>query len=315
MSCQVGPLERHIGRMANPFSTALTRWFCGMGHRRQADVRALDVRLSESIYESAEFGVPSPGLVVPAGRRPAGRRIPEGRLTPRLHAMPRWVRVWYRTPFIDRYAYSWMWWRGGWDVLVPRRFAATAASGRHPRTPPPDAHAKSHVGRIRRLLQRVHGGETRIARSMSVARCRVSVVATWSEFRSSAPDLADIVRHGFAVRNHATMATIRKDGAPRISSRGVDFSDDGEVYLGMMAGARRAADLRRDPRVAVHYPTVDPSDAIPPRGSVTARWLPTRSRSNHTGSVWTSTTSYTRRSPRTASSWRSRAGSPSLAYA
>jgi hypothetical protein len=33
--------------------------------------------------------------------------------------MPRWVRLWYRTPFIDRYAYEWMWWHGGWSVLVP----------------------------------------------------------------------------------------------------------------------------------------------------------------------------------------------------
>jgi hypothetical protein len=33
--------------------------------------------------------------------------------------MPRWVRVWYRVPFIDRYAYVWMWHHGGWDVLPP----------------------------------------------------------------------------------------------------------------------------------------------------------------------------------------------------
>jgi hypothetical protein len=23
----------------------------------------------------------------------------------------------YRTPLIDRYAYAWMWWHGGWDVI------------------------------------------------------------------------------------------------------------------------------------------------------------------------------------------------------
>ncbi|TWP32312.1 hypothetical protein FGL98_24450 [Leekyejoonella antrihumi] len=38
---------------------------------------------------------------------------------PNLHAIPRWARLWYRIPFIDRYAYEWMWWHGGWSVLVP----------------------------------------------------------------------------------------------------------------------------------------------------------------------------------------------------
>jgi hypothetical protein len=63
------------------------------------------------------------------------------------------------------------------------------------------------------------------------------------------------------------MATVRRDGAPRISGTGVDFADDGEVYLEMMAGAQRAADLRRDPRVAIHCPAEDPPDDDP------ARWL------------------------------------------
>jgi hypothetical protein len=57
------------------------------------------------------------------------------------------------------------------------------------------------------------------------------------------------------------MATIQRDGGPRISGTEVDFADDGEIYLGMMPGAKRAADLRRDPRLAIHCPTEDtPSD-------------------------------------------------------
>jgi hypothetical protein len=79
--------------------------------------------------------------------------------------------------------------------------------------------------------------------------------------------MAETVRRSFAIRKHATMATVRRDGAPRISGTEVDFADDGEVYLGMMAGAQRAADLRRDPRVAIHCPTEDPPDEDP------ARWL------------------------------------------
>jgi hypothetical protein len=72
--------------------------------------------------------------------------------------------------------------------------------------------------------------------------------------------MADTVRRSFAIRKHATMATVRRDGAPRISGTEIDFADDGEVYLAMMGGARRTVDLRRDPRVAVHSPTVDPPD-------------------------------------------------------
>jgi hypothetical protein len=63
------------------------------------------------------------------------------------------------------------------------------------------------------------------------------------------------------------MATIRLGGAPRISGTEIDFADDGEVYMAMMPGTRRAADLRRDPRVAIHSPTDDPPPDDP------AAWL------------------------------------------
>jgi len=59
------------------------------------------------------------------------------------------------------------------------------------------------------------------------------------------------------------MATLRRDGAPRISGTEVDFGDDG-LALGMMGGSFRAADLRRDGRVALHSCTADPDvDPIP----------------------------------------------------
>jgi Pyridoxamine 5'-phosphate oxidase len=53
------------------------------------------------------------------------------------------------------------------------------------------------------------------------------------------------------------MATLRRDGSPRISGTEVDFAD-GEVWFGSMPGAVKARDLQRDPRVAVHRATVDP---------------------------------------------------------
>lgn len=92
-------------------------------------------------------------------------------------------------------------------------------------------------------------------------------VASWAELEAAAPELAGTVRKAFAVRKHATMATIRLSGAPRISGTEVEFADDGGLYIAMMPGTRRAADLRRDPRVAIHSPTDDPPPDEP------AGWL------------------------------------------
>ena len=58
------------------------------------------------------------------------------------------------------------------------------------------------------------------------------------------------------------MATLRKDGSPRISGIEVEFRD-GEVILGLMPGSRKGADLRRDPRLALHSPSPDPPEDSP----------------------------------------------------
>ena len=88
-------------------------------------------------------------------------------------------------------------------------------------------------------------------------------MARWQEFEGADPELAAHVRRCFAIRKHATLATLRRDGSPRISGTEVDFADDGEVYLGMMAGSLKALDLRRDPRLALHCPTEDAPEADP----------------------------------------------------
>jgi len=83
-------------------------------------------------------------------------------------------------------------------------------------------------------------------------------MAGWAEVADADQELADRVRRCFAVRRHATLATLRGDGAPRISGTEVTFDDDdGEIYLGMMPGSLKALDLRRDPRLALHCPTED----------------------------------------------------------
>jgi hypothetical protein len=50
---------------------------------------------------------------------------------------------------------------------------------------------------------------------------------------------------------------VRRDGAPRISASELTFAD-GEVTLGMMGGSMKLSDVRRDPRIAVHSPTIEP---------------------------------------------------------
>jgi hypothetical protein len=88
-------------------------------------------------------------------------------------------------------------------------------------------------------------------------------MAGWQQVVAADAELAADVRRAFAGRKHATVATLRRDGSPRISGTEVEFDDNGDVYLGMMAGSLKARDLRRDPRVALHSPTVDPSEDDP----------------------------------------------------
>ena len=82
---------------------------------------------------------------------------------------------------------------------------------------------------------------------------------SWGAFAREAPDLARDVETAFAVRKHCTMATLRAGGGPRISGTEVQLTDD-ELHIGSMPGARKAADLRRDGRLAIHSPTVDPPE-------------------------------------------------------
>jgi hypothetical protein len=84
-------------------------------------------------------------------------------------------------------------------------------------------------------------------------------VTSWADFETASPDFAARVRTLLASRKHLTMATIRKDGSPRISGIEIEFAD-GHLRVGSMPGAVKALDLRRDPRVAIHGPTADPPD-------------------------------------------------------
>jgi hypothetical protein len=82
-------------------------------------------------------------------------------------------------------------------------------------------------------------------------------MTAWQNVEQAAPEFAQRVRALFDAHRHKTIATLRADGSPRISGIETVF-EDGELVFGSMAGARKGADLRRDPRFALHSATVDP---------------------------------------------------------
>jgi hypothetical protein len=82
-------------------------------------------------------------------------------------------------------------------------------------------------------------------------------VAKWHEIEVAEPDFARRARALFDAHRHKTIATLRADGSPRISGIETQF-ENGELIFGSMPGARKGADLRRDPRFALHSATVDP---------------------------------------------------------
>lgn len=85
---------------------------------------------------------------------------------------------------------------------------------------------------------------------------------TWAAFEEQAPDFAARARAMLAARKHLTMATLRKDGGPRISGTEIQFRA-GELVVGSMPRSVKGADLLRDARVAIHGPTTDPPDGAP----------------------------------------------------
>ena len=84
-------------------------------------------------------------------------------------------------------------------------------------------------------------------------------MTAWRDVEREAPDFAQRVRLLFDAHKHKTIATLRADGAPRISGIEAVFAD-GELTFGSMPEARKGADLKRDPRFALHSATVDPVD-------------------------------------------------------
>ena len=94
--------------------------------------------------------------------------------------------------------------------------------------------------------------------SAAAARHRARM-PSWSEFEAAAPELATAVRERLDAHRHKTLATVRRDGSPRISGTEAEVRD-GELWIGSMWRAVKALDLRRDPRFALHSGSDEPDD-------------------------------------------------------
>jgi hypothetical protein len=84
-------------------------------------------------------------------------------------------------------------------------------------------------------------------------------VARWVQIEQAEPAFAAVVRERLEAGVHKTIATLRRDGAPRISGIETFFAED-DLWFGSMPRARKAADLQRDPRFALHGPSSDPPE-------------------------------------------------------
>ncbi|NUW45872.1 pyridoxamine 5'-phosphate oxidase family protein [Nonomuraea rhodomycinica] len=80
-------------------------------------------------------------------------------------------------------------------------------------------------------------------------------MANWREVTEAEPEFAARVRESFESHKHKTIATLRRDGSPRVSGIEAYIVGD-DLWFGSMPGALKARDLRRDPRFALHGPPV-----------------------------------------------------------
>ena len=102
-------------------------------------------------------------------------------------------------------------------------------------------------------------------------------MTSWSDLERAEPEFAVRVQALFDAHRHKTIATIRADGSPRISGIEAVF-ENGELVFGSMPHARKGADLRRDPRFALHSATIDPVEGAeaewPGEAKISGRAIP-----------------------------------------
>lgn len=82
-------------------------------------------------------------------------------------------------------------------------------------------------------------------------------MATWDQFAVAAAHIAEVFRRRHrATGNLCLLATLRRDGSPRISPMEPRIFE-GQLWLVGMPHTTKFADLARDPRFSLHTATVD----------------------------------------------------------
>jgi hypothetical protein len=85
------------------------------------------------------------------------------------------------------------------------------------------------------------------------------VMANWEEIAAAEPDFAARAWALLDAQKHKVLATVRKDGGPRVSGIEVSRKDEW-LWFGSMPGAVKARDLKRDQRFALHGGSPDPPE-------------------------------------------------------
>ena len=82
-------------------------------------------------------------------------------------------------------------------------------------------------------------------------------MASFADVEGSEPEFAARVRAALDAHGHKILATLRRDGSPRVS--GIETRMvDGELFLAGMTQSVKFVDLRRDPRLALHSGSDEP---------------------------------------------------------
>jgi Pyridoxamine 5'-phosphate oxidase len=88
-------------------------------------------------------------------------------------------------------------------------------------------------------------------------------MATWKQFSQEAPEIAELAERRLVATGLMMLATLRRDGFPRISPvEPVLAGDrlvlhDDKLWLGMMVDSTKSRDLKRDGRCGMHTATAD----------------------------------------------------------
>jgi hypothetical protein len=84
-------------------------------------------------------------------------------------------------------------------------------------------------------------------------------MARWADLEASAPELAARGRELIDRFRFVYIATLRRDGTPRISAVEARIAS-GELAMSMIPGTLKARDLLRDSRLALNAPLEHPDD-------------------------------------------------------